>query len=423
MRRYLTFTVTLAAALGFATVGWTQSGGGGGGAGSSGSAGAGASGSAGAGGSGSAAAGANGTAGTAGSGIGTAGTGLGGTGSPGTGVTGNAATGASGATGSGIGTSGTGLGGTGTGSASAGTSGAATGAGSAGNATAAGTSGSAGTSGTTGTATGVGGTAAASTRGGIGSGNISQSPFFSDRGVRQQLNLNDNQFNTLNRAYQDAYGTYSQGVNNLNSNLTPQQRAAQMQNLENSFNNSFNRSLDSTITDPQARNRFSQLNRQFMGFNAFNDPALQRQLNLTPQQQTQIRQLASQWRQQIQKATQGTGTGTNNANLSQDQWNTLMSGYYQQLNGLLTPQQQQTWSQLTGQQYNFPASLYLNQTAAAAGAGQNGVNTVRPNQPSANAVLKNGTAGGNSTALRSGSTANGGAAATGGTTRSGSTTR
>lgn len=324
MSHYFSFAMTLAAALGIATVGWGQAGGGGGG-------------------------------------------GAGGAGAGG----GDAAGSAAGAGG---------VGGGATAGAGANTADTAGPAGAAGTSARIGRAGAAGTSGTAGTATGVGRagvTGAAGVRGGAGAagaagrgttgfnsnGNISQTPFFSDRGVRQQLNMNDNQFNTLNRAYQNAYGNYNRGLNNLNSNLTPQQRAAHLQNLENDFYSGFNRSLDTTFNDPQTRTRFDQLSRQFQGFNAFNTPAIQSQLNLTPQQQTQIRQLASQWRQQLQ---QNEGAGTN-GNVSQAKWNAMMSKYYDELNGILTPQQQQTWSQLTGQRYNFPSNLYMNNMSGGSG--------------------------------------------------------
>jgi hypothetical protein len=218
------------------------------------------------------------------------------------------------------------------------------------------------------------------------SGNgISQTPFFNDRGVRRQLNLNDSQFNSLNSAYQNAYNNYTRSVRNLNSNLTPLQRAAQMQQLENQFNNSFGSSLDSTFINPQYRTRYDQLNRQYMGFNAFNNPAIQSQLNLTPQQQMQIRQLSADWRRQ-QLANGGTGT----------QQSQMYSQYWDQLNSVLTPQQQQTWAQLTGERYAFPTNAATpnagssgtvgtpggaaNGTAPPNGASPTGVGTMPPQQ-------------------------------------------
>ncbi len=73
----------------------------------------------------------------------------------------------------------------------------------------------------------------------------------------------------------------------------PISETQQMEMLQNQFNDRFNQNVNSTLTDPGARSRFEQLNRQYMGLSNFNNPAIQKQLNLTPQQLNQIRQLST----------------------------------------------------------------------------------------------------------------------------------
>ena len=187
---------------------------------------------------------------------------------------------------------------------------------------------------------------------------VNQRPLFSDPGARQQLGLNDSQFSNLNRSYQEAYGRYNQGVEALDSSLTAEQRQERMQQLQGTFNNEFNRSLGSAITNPEMRTRYSQLDRQYQGFNAFNDQAVQRQLNLTPQQTLQVQRMAADWHNQMQQVTRGGGTDANGQQLNQQQWTAMQSQYSDKLNSVLTPEQQRTWSQLTGQRYNFPSSAY-----------------------------------------------------------------
>ena len=171
----------------------------------------------------------------------------------------------------------------------------------------------------------------------FGDNGISQNPFFNDPGARQQLNMNDNQYNTLNRAYQQAYGRYNEGLSGLrnNSNLNAQQRQQQIQQLRNQFNSEFGQSLNSTFSDPQMRARYDQLNRQFSGAEAFNDPTLQRQLNLSNDQRNQLRQLSNQWRNQLQQLGRGNGTDTNVNNISSEQWSQLSSQYQDQINSIL----------------------------------------------------------------------------------------
>lgn len=181
---------------------------------------------------------------------------------------------------------------------------------------------------------------------------INQRPFFNDPGVQRQLNMNRQQFNTLNRSYQDAYGRYQQNLRGLNSNLTEQQRLAQMQQFENQFRTDFGRSLDSTFSDPRYRTRYDQLYRQYSGFSSFNDPAIQKQLNLTPQQRVQVQRMANDWRNQLQQACR------NGTQLTQQQWEQMWTQNWDQLNGVFTPEQQQTWAQLTGQRYAFSPDAY-----------------------------------------------------------------
>jgi hypothetical protein len=187
--------------------------------------------------------------------------------------------------------------------------------------------------------------------------NIPRDPFFTVPDVRQQLNLNEQQFNALNQAHEQARMRFEQGVNNLNPNLTEQQRMQQMLQLQNQFNQQFNPFVDTTFTDPRLRGRFNQLNLQSQGFNAFNNPMVRQQLNLTPEQQRQIRRLNAEWRLQLQRMRRA--GNENNAQLTQQQFLEMQQQFQNQLNTLLTPQQQQSWTQLTGQPVAMPANWVL----------------------------------------------------------------
>jgi len=185
---------------------------------------------------------------------------------------------------------------------------------------------------------------------------ISQTPFFTDPGVRQQLNLNDTQFNTLNRNYQMALARYNEAVNRLSPGLTPEQRDLQLQRLQQQFNQSLAGTANSTLTNPQTLNRFNQLNRQFMGFNAFNDPTIRQQLNLTPDQLRQLRTVQNNFRQQLQQFRRGAGNDLSAVDTTQ--FNPVWQQYVASLNSVLTPEQQQMWMQLVGQPHTFSPNLF-----------------------------------------------------------------
>jgi hypothetical protein len=175
--------------------------------------------------------------------------------------------------------------------------------------------------------------------------------------VRQQLNLNANQFNSLNRSYLDAWSNFNRGMTAMNNNLTEQQRAQQLQQLQNRFDQEFTRSVDTTFSDPRFRTRFNQLSWQFQGPAAFNDPMIRQQLNLTPQQQREFRRLAGEWRQQIQRLRRSGNDA--NQELTQQQFAQLQQQLQDQMMAVLTPQQQRVWPQIYGTPFVYPFNSFF----------------------------------------------------------------
>jgi hypothetical protein len=252
-----------------------------------------------------------------------------------------------------------------------------------------------------GRANGVNGTAglnsnaSSNNRGAFQNSGVNQTPFFNDPGVRSQLNMNDAQYNSLNQGYQNAYRRYNQSLNNLNNpNMTQQQREAQMQQLETQFNQNFDGTVNSTLNNPQTLNRYNQLNRQYQGFNAFNDPAVRKQLNLSQDQIRQFRTLSGNWRQQLQQLRQSGGQTVDPAQLTQ-----LQQQFATQLNGVLTPEQQQMWSQQTGQAYSFGPQAYFGSQPANNSAVQSsgaGASTFSPDGSPASGTTGTGVQAGTS---------------------------
>jgi hypothetical protein len=148
-----------------------------------------------------------------------------------------------------------------------------------------------------------------------------------------------------------------------------QQQVLRLQELRNRYATEFNTAVDSTFTDPATRQRFNQLNWQYQGVGAFNDPMVQQQLKLTPQQRQQFATLNAEWRQTLMELQRESRT-----NLTQQQFDDLRARFMSRLNTLLTPAQQQQWAQLIGQPYEFPYTSYLSPTnTTAANEGQLGV--------------------------------------------------
>jgi len=199
-------------------------------------------------------------------------------------------------------------------------------------------------------------------------GGIGQTPWFSNPNIRQQLKLNDEQYNQLNKAYQQEWNRYQQGYNQLDKNLTDQQRADQVRKLQGQFYNSLSTDINKTITDPTARQRFNQMYWQYRGYDAFNDPMLQQKLNLTPEQRQKLEQYGMTWNKQMDTLGQQYGTDQQGAI---KQFGQLQQQSGQQLNSLLTPDQRQTWQQMMGTPYQFPPTVYFQGAGKSSQAAPN----------------------------------------------------
>jgi hypothetical protein len=95
-----------------------------------------------------------------------------------------------------------------------------------------------------------------------------------------------------------------------------------------------------------------------MGLNNFNNPAIQKQLNLTPAQMNQIRQLSTNMRSE-------------QSNLNPSQYSQM----WEQVNSILTPEQRQTWTQLTGERFDFGNSVGSGDGTVQSGFGTGGSQT------------------------------------------------
>jgi hypothetical protein len=201
-------------------------------------------------------------------------------------------------------------------------------------------------------------------------GGINRNPWFGDPSVRQQLNLNDDQFNRLNQSYLDNFNRFDQSRGQLGNELNEQQRAQRMRELEGSFRQGFSSSLNDVFTSPQQRQRFEQLELQHRGLGALSDPTMQQRLNLTPDQRRQIQDLATQWNTEMGRLGNSARTDTDATTRN---FNTMRLQMSQRINSILNDQQRQVWSQMVGEPFDFPASAFFQQdpTTGTPGSSRN----------------------------------------------------
>jgi hypothetical protein len=191
---------------------------------------------------------------------------------------------------------------------------------------------------------------------GVYSSGMSQTPWFSNQDIRQHFKLTDQQFNQLNQTYGEHYGIYQQGVNKFGKDLNPEQRFEKMQELQQRFNKDFSATANNVFTDPQQRQRYNQVYLQYQGYNAFSDPSVQEKLNLTPEQRQQIAQYGQDWDKRMNDLGRTYQTDREG---STKQFNEMRTQSGERLNTVLTPEQQKSWQQMTGEPYQFQPSVYF----------------------------------------------------------------
>ena len=174
--------------------------------------------------------------------------------------------------------------------------------------------------------------------------------------MRQQLQLSDEQFNKLNKGYTQSWSQYNQGLSGLDKSLAEDQRLQRQQELSGGFSRDFSKTLDNVFTDKSARQRYNQMDWQYRGYGAFNDPTVQQQLKLNDEQRQTFNKYQNEWNQQLNTWQREFGNDRNGvANRFRDTNKELQN----RINSTLTPEQRTIWTDLIGKPYDFPADVYL----------------------------------------------------------------
>jgi hypothetical protein len=178
-------------------------------------------------------------------------------------------------------------------------------------------------------------------------------PFIMHPIVGQNLGLTSQQQQQLTTTQQQLMNNFNTRMQGLN-NLPQAEQNARMQTLRNQFNTQFGTAANGILTQQQQQ-RLQQLQLQQPGFSAFGQPAMQSQLNLTPNQVSQLATKQADFNRQLQQIRMTQDPGRR-AQL----WEQLRDSRMDALRSVLTPQQLQTWSQLTGRPFGFTMDMDVN---------------------------------------------------------------
>jgi hypothetical protein len=194
-------------------------------------------------------------------------------------------------------------------------------------------------------------------------------PLFRMDGVPQHLNLTPEQINRLNTLMDHLQQQFQPEIDRLNQ-LGEKHRATRLQELLSNFNTEAMKAAGSVLNDGQ-KNRLRQLELQQLGLHGLLTPDVQKQLNLTQEQQRILReaiQEEQQDRQQMMHRVQGQAM----TQAAQRMHQARQKANQNMLGQMLTPQQMQLLRDLLGQPFTFPNSLAAMGQSGYGGGGYGG---------------------------------------------------
>jgi hypothetical protein len=174
-------------------------------------------------------------------------------------------------------------------------------------------------------------------------------PLFRMDDVSRALTLNDRQLTQLNTMTQRLQQQYQAQYDRISS-LPVNQQSNRLMELNREYANTWLGGAKDFM-NPNQLSRYQQLQIQYGGFSSFNDPAIQKGLNLTDAQLKQLNDALTWSNTQTQDIMKLAQTDPARARAAYVDFN---SAYQQHLVDILTAAQQRQWSQMTGDPFPFP---------------------------------------------------------------------
>jgi hypothetical protein len=181
-------------------------------------------------------------------------------------------------------------------------------------------------------------------------------PWFYSPAVRQQLKIDDTQYNTLNKAYVQYWTPYNQTVTALPADIDEVERQKRIAAAYGQFNTGFNKASAQVFVDPDVRNRYNQLHLQYQGYGAFQDPQVQTRLKLTDRQRQDFDRYYTDWNKQMNTYADEYATDPQGVN---KRFTASWKDTRDRINTTLTPEQRKTWDEMAGEPYDFEADAYF----------------------------------------------------------------
>jgi hypothetical protein len=170
--------------------------------------------------------------------------------------------------------------------------------------------------------------------------------------VSRSLTINDRQFqqlNTMTQRLQERYQTQYDRV----STLPERQRQDRLMQLNREYTSAWLNDAK-TVLDSRQLSRYQQLQLQYGGFSTFNDPAIQKQLNLTD---TQLRDLGDSLTWSNRRTQEIVNQAQTDRVLALEWYRDYSKEFQDRLKRILSGEQQRQWSDMTGESFPFPPPI------------------------------------------------------------------
>lgn len=185
---------------------------------------------------------------------------------------------------------------------------------------------------------------------------IEQVPWFNNPDVRNQIKLNNDQYNALTKDYDTYWKNYTTGRTALDDELDDIQRREREAALHREFQQNLSKSLDRVLTDRIARRRYDELYNQYQGSRVFHDPRIRKQLDLTSEQLAELSALDREWDRELERIRNNFEI---NRPVAMRELKHARRAMRERILDTLTPEQNERYAQLTGEPYEFPETVYI----------------------------------------------------------------
>ncbi len=166
--------------------------------------------------------------------------------------------------------------------------------------------------------------------------------------VSKNLNLNEKQVEQLNKLTDQSQARYRQNFEKLGT-LAGAERGPRVQELDRQYTTEWLKSAREVLDEKQMA-RYQQLSYQYGGFDTFNDPDVNKRLNLTEEQRRNLRDSIT-WNEQQRREIDR--LGATDREKATKLYGDYQKEYQIRFNKYLTPEQIKAWLDLTGEPYTF----------------------------------------------------------------------